>query len=164
MNQVSKLENIEGDWIVQSTNYSLLNYRLNTFKDKIYWKPVKYINKTIEKNLTSFITRYSITDYNIYIKQSKKQNLSQSLYHFFLYNDQNNKGHIIKLNGAGKIINQASFKYANKNYIYLTYKNKNYYIKELVYFVNPNLKIIKSIIKNKKKCIGISFSSEIRIN
>jgi len=41
---------------------------------------------------------------------------------------------------------------------------ENITITEKIYFLNSNLKVIKTIVKKDKKDIAISFSSEIRIS
>lgn len=161
MNNIIELDNIEGKWIIQSTHYSLINNQLKTAIDSIYWDKIKKSNKQIPQSLIKLIDKNALNKYIIYAKKSKKNHLI--LYKLFLYRDQANKGEVFNLDNLGKIISKSWFNKRPDKSLYFNSQNKNFEIKEVIYFINNNLKIIKTIIQKNKQCIGISFSSEIRI-
>nr|YP_010471137.1 putative single-stranded DNA binding protein [Synarthrophyton patena]UVF62966.1 putative single-stranded DNA binding protein [Synarthrophyton patena] len=164
MNYKFEFDRLEGDWIIQSTNYSLLNNKLFTYIDQINWKKIQNKNNIIKPILKQIIQEYSITNYSIYITKSKNRNQINNFYKIFLHNNTINKVYILKLDYLGNIINKAFFKENNSQSLSINYKNGPFYITEITYLINYNLKIVKSLIKKNQKCIGISFSSEIKIN
>nr|YP_010728804.1 hypothetical protein P6G75_pgp041 [Lithothamnion corallioides]WEA77134.1 hypothetical protein [Lithothamnion corallioides] len=164
MNSRFFMNKIEGNWIIQSTNYSLLKNTISTSINEVIWKEIQNVNNDIEIIIKNIITKFSINNISIYIIESSNHKRIKKFYKFFLYNEKINKGSILKLNHTGNIVSKASFSYRNNQYFHIKSKYNDFDITENVYFINPNLKIIKSVIKKNETCIGISFSSEIRIN
>nr|AYR05892.1 hypothetical protein [Lithothamnion sp.] len=156
------INKIEGNWIIQSTNYSLIKNTISTSINHVFWKKIKNTNNEII--LKNRILKFPITDRNVYIIESSNQKRNETFYKVFLCNEKMNKGSILKINYSGCIVSQAFFNYKNNQYCHINYQYDNFNIAEKVYFINPNLKIIKSIITKNDMCIGISFSSEIKIN
>lgn len=157
---------IEGNWIIQSTTYSLLKNKILTSSNQINWKTVK--NKEnislIKLLLKNIIEKYCISNSSIYILESINKKRLEKFYKFFLYNQELEKGYLLKLDNSGNILSKSEFVYKSSQYLRINHNRDGFYVIEDIYFINPNLKIVKSIIKKNKQCIGISFSSEIKIS
>lgn len=164
MNSKFFVNKIEGNWIIQSTNYSLIKNTISTSINNVLWKEIKNINHEMEPIVKNSILKFPTTNGNSYALESSNQKGNKKSYRFFLYNEKINKGSILKLNHLGHIVSRASFNYKNNQYLYINYQYDDFDIIERIYFINSNLKIIKSIITKNKICIGICFSSEIRID
>lgn len=154
----------EGNWIVQKTTYSLLKNRMCTSVNQVQWKAITNCNNNIRLLSKKIAEKYFINHSNIYIKEYKSSKASEKFYEFFLYNDKLNRGYIIKLNNSSKIISTSFFTCKNNKYFSINHQSKNLCITESIYFVQRNLKIIKSLIKQNECCIGVSFASEIKIS
>ena len=163
MNSRFFVNRIEGNWVIQNTNYSLINNTINTSINQISWKQIKNTNNEIDLILKNIMAKFYMTNSSIYIMEYNKNERIEKFYKFFLYDKKTNTGNILKLNHSGNIVSKASFNYENNKYLYINYQHDGFNITEKIYFINHNLKIVKSIIKKNAKCIGISFSSEIKI-
>jgi len=166
MNSEFLASKIEGNWIIQSTTYSLLKNRILTFSNEINWKPVKNKNSNSLVKLLSqkMIDTYNPNNSSIYIVESKNNTKIEKFYKFFLYNEKLNKGNLLKFNNSGNLLSKSEFTYKSNQQLCINHNNNGLSVNENIYFIDQNLKIVKSIIKKNKQCIGISFSSEIKIS
>lgn len=156
-----KLNKIEGKWIIQSTYYSLLNNQLKTDIDNISWNKIKKSNQQIPKSIIKLIEKNIISTHMIYTKKSKKN--THSLYKLFLYYDQNHQGEVFHFDHLGKILSKSKFTNRPDNSLCFFSQNNTIDVTEIIYFTKNNLKTSKTVITKNKQCIGISFSSEIKI-
>nr|YP_010728644.1 hypothetical protein P6G74_pgp078 [Phymatolithon calcareum]WEA76935.1 hypothetical protein [Phymatolithon calcareum] len=166
MNSKFLASKIAGNWIIQSTTYSLLKNKILTSTNQINWKPVenKNSNNILKLLLKNIIEKHDTNNSSIYILESKNNTKIEKFYKFFLYNEKLNKGYLLKLNHSGNILSKSEFTYKSNQHLYINHNNNGFYIDENIYFINQNLKIVKSIIKKNNECIGISFSSEIKMS
>lgn len=158
------INKIEGSWIVQNTNYSLIKNTISTSINRIFWQEIKDTNNKIKIILKNRILKFPIINGNAYIIESSNRKRNENFYKIFVYNEKINKGNILKLNHLGKVISQASFDYKNNQCLHINYQYDDFDIIEKAYFINRNLKIRKSVVTKNQICIGISFSSEIKID
>lgn len=164
MNSKFFINDIEGNWIIQSTNYSLIKNTISTSINHVLWKEVKNTSNVIDIVLKEKISVFPIIGENPYIIESSNQKRNEKFYKIFLYNEKINKGNILNLDYSGHIISQASFDYKNNQCFHTNYQYDDFNITEKAYFINANLKIRKSVVIKNQICIGISFSSEIKID
>nr|YP_009589200.1 conserved hypothetical plastid protein [Corallina ferreyrae]QBL75716.1 conserved hypothetical plastid protein [Corallina ferreyrae] len=162
MNRTLLINRMSGNWVIQSTTYSLVKKNIKTLINEVEWSPIydklqnlKYIRNHISKK-TDAITE-------VYILEKKIQNIQEKILHIFLFNKKSN-GYIVKLDDHFQILSQSTFKYYSNNVIFINQKLKNHKITEKIYFLNDNLKIVKSVFYKNNNCIGICFSSEIKIS
>lgn len=166
MNYALFNEQMKGNWIVQSTHYSS---KKNSEFIEILTNKVKYTNlintnfylKLLSKNLN---LNYSNKKTEIYCIEfeSKKNEINKQ--YLLIFHDNNNQTILLKFNHKFEYLNKFKVQIYSKKYLSIVSKNENITIIEKIYFLNINLKVIKTIIKKQKKTIAISFSSEIRIS
>ena len=153
------IERLLGHWLVQNTIYSLSNNASNTSVNKISWSipkdKQKFIN-SMRKNIDKQYDQLSLIEIdNCQIKIIK--------YILFLYKTKSKTGIILKLNNKFDFLNSSSFYIQSYNTLYLDYNIKNINIIEKLYFINDNLKLIKSTIEQNDQYVTVLFSSEIKI-
>ena len=166
MNNNFFIGKMTGNWIVQSTNYSLLNYykSTDTFINKVKWHNINSNNNDINNLLFHFNRDYTLHNASLYDVEYIKNGISQRVYYILIYNIKSNPSYILKFNSKFDLINKFTIKDVHENYLFTISKVQNITIVEKIYFLHQNLKVIKSIIKKNNQCIGLSFSSEIRIS
>jgi len=159
-------EQMTGNWIVQSTNYSS---KKNSDFIEILTNKVKYTNLIN----TDFYLKLLSNDLNInylnkkieiYCIEFQAKNNEINKQYLLVLNDNNNQTIFLKFNDKFEYLNKFKVQIASKKYLSIVSENKNMKIIEKIYFLNSNLKVIKTIIKKHEKDIAISFSSEIRIS
>lgn len=160
------INKMTGNWIVQSTNYSLLKHdkSTNTFLNQVKWSNLNYDHNKINNLVSSFNKNSILHKTSIYNIESTKNGFTQKEYCTLIYNKTSSKAYILKFNYNFNLIRKFVIRDINRNYLFITSTTNNITIIEKIYFFHNNLKVIKSIIKKNNKCIGISFSSEIRIS
>jgi len=156
-----------GDWIAQSTNYYLTNHinqNFYTLNNQIKWTDIKekevYLDliRTILKkeDIVKYISLYKIESIDV--------NSLSNLSYILLSQKTSKQICLFKFNKRFHLMNQFTLKDYSKNYLCLSSDIRNIRVIEKIYFLNNNVKIIKSIIKKNNQCIGASFSSEIKIS
>lgn len=166
MNNTFFISKMTGHWIVQSTYYSLLRHHklTETFLNQVKWDYFHSSNIDINSLLANFNQGSILYKASLYSIKCIKNSLNQQMYCVLIYNKMSNKSFILKLNSEFNLTNKCIIKNIDQNYLHITSTMKNITVIEKIYFFHHNLKVTKSIIKKDNKCIGISFSSEIRIS
>jgi len=97
------------------------------------------------------------------IEYKNKNNLIQKQY-LLIFHNKDDQIILFKFNHKFEYLNKFTVSTSSKKYLSIVSKNKNITIIEKIYFLNNNLKVIKTIVKKHEKDIAVSFSSEIRIS
>jgi len=167
MNESFFNEQITGNWIVQSTNYSSRKNSncIDTFTNQV--KYTRLINtdfylKLLPSNLDFNISKNKIDVYSIEYSNTKSSIRREYL---FILGDSNNQITLFKFNHKFEYLNKFIVDKSSKKYLSIVSNdNSNIKIIEKIYLFNNNLKVIKTIVKKNYKDIAVSFSSEIRIS
>ena len=159
------IERMIGEWIIQSTNYPLLeiNHTSCNFVNKVKWHYLKdnkkYLKIFFKHNQTNLLQKKSQL-YSIQLVSSHKNNNN---YYLALVTDRLNQSFLLKFDGAFNIINTFFIEKIDKNFLYLSAYINKFKVLQKIYFLNNNVKLIKVIIKKGSFCIGTFFTSEIRV-
>lgn len=155
-----------GNWIVQSTNYSLINSNTPScdFVNRIRWlnvkNPIQYLDSFAKENQIDL----SSNDIHLYHIQLNDNIYQNEDYYILLMIDQFNQVYLLKFDLSLKLINKFLIEEITENYLcVLTYVN-TFQVLHKIYFLNRHVKLIKVTIKNQQNYIGTSFTSEIRIS
>lgn len=159
-------EQIAGNWIVQSTNYSS---KKNSDFIEILTNQVRYtnlINTNFYLKLLSHNSNLnsSYKKIEIYCIKYKNKNHSVKKQYLLIFHDKYDKIVLFKFNNKFEYLNKFTVSTWSKNYLSIISKKNNITIIEKIYFLNNNLKVIKTIVKKHEKNIAVAFSSEIRIS
>lgn len=157
---------MKGKWITQSSNYLSLHnkhYASKTLANQIDWIYLsnydKYIN-FIEQNIyTGSLDYFSLYRIN-YINQK----YLHKIHYAVLLKEKEHPAYLLKFNETFNLINRFLIQYYSEDNICLISRIKDVTIIEKIYFLNTNVKVIKSIIKKDNQYIATSFSSEIKIS
>nr|QUE30058.1 Ycf58 [Erythrocladia irregularis] len=154
----------KGNWISQKTSYNPNLKNHTTIKGKV----------CIEKNvITSMIAKQTLPintieennlkTFNINWGQAKNQRHTVVIALEHQHTKQNCKGKVYKYdqNSERKIL-EGTCQFKN-DILTLNLTNGEFEAEERIWFVNSNVKLTNSVIKRKKECILLSFSSEIKI-
>ncbi len=166
MNYTIFNEQIAGKWIVQSTNYSS---KKNSDFIEILINEVKYTNLT-NTNFYLKLLSYNLDlnssnkNIEIYSIEHKNKNHSINKQYLLKFHDKDEKTILFKFNHKFEYLNKFTIKTYSKKYLSIVSKNNHITIVEKIYFLNNNLKVIKTIVKKHDTHIVVSFSSEIRIS
>jgi len=166
MNYACFNEQITGNWIVQSTNYSS---KKNSDFIEILTNKVRYtnlINTNFYLKLLSDDLDFNVPNnkIKIYLIECKNKNHSINRQYILISCDKDENTTVFKFNSKFEYLNKFTVKAFSKKYLSMVSIRENITITEKIYFLNSNLKVIKTIVKKDKKDIAISFSSEIRIS
>lgn len=155
-----------GRWVAQSTNYSLMdNYTLfNTFRNQVTWTYIKNHEKYMNFLLPKLQIEYIIDRIDLYSITFKDNNYSQRKYYVGLLKQKSNQFHLLKFNDKFDVINKFIIQDYSRNYLSLISYINNITVLQKIYFLNNNVKVIKSIAKKYNQYMGTYFSSEIRIS
>nr|QUE28154.1 Ycf58 [Sahlingia subintegra] len=157
-----------GNWLTQKTSYNPNSKQYKTSTSKTYIN--KTDNKTIIQPLLAnnelqdlLLIKNQTEIYDINSEQGKRKVSS-----ILTYINKDNKttksnGIIYKVsqNKKNKII-QGKFE-LDKGVLKVFINNNKLSIEESIWFINNNLKLTQSIIKQNNHCVHISFASEIKI-
>lgn len=160
---------IIGHWITQTTKYKLLNSNtseISTFINQIKWTNLSDNNfyaDIIKKNVKVEYIGYSLFIYKLNFSDYQSHN---QIYYIAFSENHFKKMYLLKFNENFTVTNWFIIKKCTANYLCLTSENRNntITITQKIYFLNANVKLIKSVIKNKNKYIATTFSSEIKIS
>ena len=158
---------MNGLWITQSTYYSLnrnKNRTFTTFKNTIEWKDISCDEMSFEmikcslpkKYLTDLISLFQVDFLNTQSNQQK--------YYALLLKNKLQQNYLVKLDRRLQKINEFKIQELDDNYMYLTSSIKTLTLMERIYYLNNNVKVIKSVIKKSNAYIATSFSSEVKIS
>ena len=156
---------LAGRWIIQSTNYSLLLHckSRNQFVDQVEWVYVqdsKFYLESIKRYLNK---QDELSNISLYRLKSGSGRLHTVHYIACVYIGLKLKM-LIKLDQDLIPLNQFIVQSQSSNCLTIMSRKNTMVIVEKIYFLNRNLKVIKSTIQNPDKYIGTTFSSEIRIS
>jgi hypothetical protein len=107
--------------------------------------------------------QYDIKHVDLYRIESKTSQDLCSVHYVILAHEGAKLSSIIKLDQDFVLLNRFTAHYESSNQLIITSSSNNINIVEKIYFLNQNLKVIKSTVKRSNEYIGTSFSSEIRI-
>jgi len=166
MNYAFFNEQITGNWIVQSTNYSSKQNSnfIEILTNQVIYTHLKNTKFYLKLLSHDFNFNFSTKKIEIYSIEYKNKTNSNNRQYLLICYDQNNKTSLLKFNHNFQYLNKFTVKTSSKKYLSIVSKNNNITIIEKIYFLNNNLKVIKTIVKKHEKDIAISFSSEIRIS
>lgn len=159
-------DRLKGQWIVQSINYPSLessNYK-SAFVDQIEWIYIKDL-----KHYWKFIMQYlekqdELSEVDLYhiLSQSSSSGPCKTYYVALIYAGSRLKS-LIKLDEGFALLNRFTVKNQSRKQLTIASNTPSITVVEKIYFLNRNLKVIKSTIREGNACKGVSFSSEIRI-
>nr|YP_010337058.1 hypothetical protein MW574_pgp024 [Madagascaria erythrocladioides]QUE29087.1 Ycf58 [Madagascaria erythrocladioides]UNJ16643.1 hypothetical protein [Madagascaria erythrocladioides] len=153
----------QGSWLTQKTYYSLKKKQHNTQKGKLQVKKIEFPQNLGNNALLNF-KQNKMETYEI-VWNDDLQNKDIIAIYIKNHNQNNSAdGTIYKF--KNKSIDEASksnFK-LEKNVLTTYTKQDVFHIEEKIWFVNSNLRLSESKVKNNEGCINISFSSEIKIS
>ena len=155
-----------GQWIAQSTSYSLLNNSdsSQTFINNFTWTYVENNKKYIDLLLPKLHIEHVTDQAYLYIIEFKGNKYHQNKYYVVLLKQNSDSSVLLKLNYEFKIINRFMVKYYSTRSLSLISYINQIKVFQQIYFLNKNVKVIKSFVKKRDQNIGIYFSSEIRIS
>lgn len=155
-----------GQWVAQSTSYSLLyNYVSSpTFINNFIWRYVKNDRKYMNTLLPKLQKEYDINQLYLYTIEFKESKYYQNNYYVVFLKQQSDLSILLKVNDKFQIINRFTIKDYSTRHLSLTSNINQTEIFQKIYFLNNNVKVIKSIAKKYNQNIGTCFSSEIRIS
>ena len=160
------IERITGEWIIQSTNYPLLNMDeiSYNFVNKIKWHHIQDNKKSFymffKHNQIDLLQEKS----RLYSVQLVSDNKNNKNYYIALITNQLNQSFLLKFDMSFNIINKFFIKKIDKNFLYLSAFINKFEVLQKIYFLNDNVKLIKVTIKKGSHYIGTVFTSEIRIS
>ena len=158
---------ITGLWITQSSHYYLQkNSSLfsKTLMNKAKWSDISnnsYYTNILRQKLKKEYKIKSIVLYKIQFLDTNYRNHTQ---YILLLKDQLDQTYLLKFNQSLAIVNKFIVKESSCDYLCLISHKHNLGIIQRIYFLNKNLKIIKSTVTKSNKYIATFFSSEIKIN
>lgn len=160
------IERMIGEWIIQSTNYPLLEMDQVpcNFVNKVKWHYIqdnkKYLHTFFKQNQTNLLQKKS----RLYSIQLVNNNKNNNNYYIALVADRLNQLFLLKLDMSFNIINTFFIEKIDENFLYLSAYINKFKVLQKIYFLNNNVKLIKVIIKKGSSCIGTFFTSEIRVS
>lgn len=165
MNDVLLANRLIGRWIVQSANYSLLLHpdSKNLFVNQVEWTNIKNSKLYLESIRGCLNKQGKLSKISVYCVKSTSSQLHSTHYVACVYRGPRLKL-LIKLNQDLVFLNQFIVQSQSFNCLTVMSCCNCMVIVEKIYFINRNLKVIKSTIQKSSKYIGTSFSSEIRIS
>lgn len=159
------ISKLTGRWIVQSANYSLLRSTDCTklFLSQIQWIYLEDCSLYFKSVIDDLNIQCNIKHIDLYRIESKTSQDLYSVHYIMLAHEGAELSSIIKLDQDFVVLNRFTAHYESSNQLIVTSSSNNMNIVEKIYFLNQNLKVIKSTVKRYNSYIGTSFSSEIRI-
>nr|YP_009509263.1 hypothetical protein [Gracilaria vermiculophylla]AXI96913.1 hypothetical protein [Gracilaria vermiculophylla]QXU75119.1 hypothetical protein [Gracilaria vermiculophylla]WDZ67990.1 hypothetical protein [Gracilaria vermiculophylla] len=144
------LDQLEGRWICQRTNYIIGNKQINYHKEELKFKQISNIYKTqIDSRL--------LYQYQLYDK-----NKDQKACYLFFQQEESEFDTVHKI--TNDKVKYYRLKIHTHNSIKIKSVKQNIVYYEYIYLINPRFKIIISILRKNQKYLAISFISEIRIS
>jgi hypothetical protein len=163
MNKDCLIDQLAGQWIIQSANYSLLK-RLESrdlLLNQVQWLQMPNYAQHLEQIKQYYDNNKSVSICRI---RSKNNNGTHTIIHILLLHQGPQLSSIVKLDENFAFLNQSIVQSQSEDQLTIMSSKGNISIVEKIYFLNCNFKVVKSTIQRCNKCIGTSFSSEIRIS
>ena len=158
------IERMRGEWIIQSTNYPLLNVDKSScnFINRMRWHYIKndkkYLYMFCKHNHINLLQKSQL--YSLQLMSNKKN----KNHYIVLITDKLNQSFLLKFDMSFNLINKFFIEKIDKNFLHLsTYINK-FEVLQKIYFLNNNVKLIKVTIKKGSYYVGTFFTSEIRVS
>ncbi len=165
MNDDFLISQLAGQWIVQSTSYSLLKHAdKNIFINQMRWTRIKDCSpylKCIAQNLEK---QDILTSVYLYYIELKNNNGIDCSHYIALVYERSRPKLVIKFSRDFVFLNKFIVQSQSNNSLTIMSYDNNIKIVERIYFLNRNLKVVKSTIQKYSTCVGTCFSSEIRIS
>lgn len=160
------INELTGQWIIQSTNCSLPNHSIakNTLINKVKWTNIKHYSSYLKSVTENLKKHKKLSSAKLYCIESKNNSASSNKHYILLIYQASTLKSIIKLSHSLSILNKFVVRSQSYNHLTIVSCDKNIETREKIYFLNRNLKVIKSTIRKHNKYIGAAFSSEIRID
>ena len=162
------MDRMVGKWVSQSTYYTSSSNRNSrnifskTLINQVKWSNVNN-NKTIINSIKKQVNKEKIKNHIRLYKIESNNNHTFISYIAFFKNQENNLC-LVKFNQALQQVNSFIFVKVSNSHLCLISQVYDITILEKIYFLNTNVKLVKSITKKSNKCILTSFSSEIKIS
>lgn len=165
MNTEFLISKLTGKWITQNTGYSLIRYseHIDTSTDQVSWTYVKNPSPCLKSAILHLKQSNKLSEIDLYHIRSKNNRSIYSEYYVLSAYQASELRLLIKLSSDFVFLNKFIVQSYSQKQLTISSYDKNIEIIEKIYFLNRNLKVIKSTIRKHDSCIGISFSSEIRI-
>lgn len=163
MNKDCLMGQLAGQWIIQSANYSLLK----CFESRdLLFNQVQWLQMSSYEPQPEQIRQYCDNDdsMDIYRIKSKNSNGAHTISYILLLRQGPKLSSIVKLDQNFVFLNHSIVQSQSKDQLTIMSSKGSVSIVEKIYFLNSNFKVVKSTIQKCNKCIGTSFSSEIRIS
>ena len=166
MDRFFSANQLTGNWTVQSMNSSSVLNRSqhkNQFIDRVEWTYVKDSRLSLNLLLKNVRAYYPLLNSaELYLVKSKDSNNASSKHYILLAYHLSELKLLIKLSDNFTVLDRFFAQGKSSNYLMLRSCDQGVDVIEKIYFLNRNLKVIKSTIRKKNRLLGISFSSEIR--
>ena len=162
----SFIKRMIGKWIIQSTNYSLLNTNEIScnFVNKMRWHYIQEnkecLDKLFKHNHIDLLQKKTL----LYSVQLINDNKNNNNYYLALITDQLNQSFLLKFDASFNMINKFFIKKIDEDSLYLSTYVNQFEVLQKIYFLNNNVKLIKVTIRKGSSYIGTLFTSEIRIS
>nr|UAD87186.1 hypothetical protein [Gracilaria pacifica] len=144
------LDELEGKWICQQTNYFIHNQKVIYDQRNITFEQI--YNTNISEQKDDILYNYKL--YN------KKNN--QKIYYLFFKQQTSEFGELHKI--TNDQITYYRFKIYTYNCIKIESVQKNILYYAYIYLINPKFKITISVLKENQKYLAVSFITEIKIS
>lgn len=159
---------LEGQWIVQSANYSLLQYAnsKDLLLNEVQWFRI-YDYKPYLGQISQHLpeeSRLNSIDMHLYCVKSKRNKVVRVVGYIILLYRGVQISFMIKLDQNFVFLHRFVIRGQSEDRLTIVSPKDSLYIVEKIYFLNRNLKVIRSTVHSFDQCIGTSFSSEIRIS
>nr|QUE28536.1 Ycf58 [Porphyrostromium boryanum] len=154
-----------GNWLTQKTSYNPSSKKHKTSKTKISIGKLEY--KSLKASgvnsmeLPTIASRDKTFIYNISSINGGANTSSLLSYTKAVYSESNSNIYKFCKNSRGKTI-EGTFELIG-GVMNVSVQINQLSIEERIWFINKNLKLTKSIIRDNKHCVLISFASEIKI-
>nr|YP_009511654.1 hypothetical protein [Melanthalia intermedia]AXI97531.1 hypothetical protein [Melanthalia intermedia] len=152
MKEKKLLDQLQGKWISQKTNYFIKNKSMKFNQSQIQLSKIATTisDKDIDKTTNCYSRSYEF--YDIHSKQRA----------CYLFCKQTSEKH-----GSIQKITRTKTKYYTfttyaKDCLKIEYISRDLTYEEYIHFIKPKFKIIISILKRENKYVAISFISEIK--
>jgi hypothetical protein len=158
---------MSGLWITQSTYYSLIDKNQevsHTLINKVDWRNISCDSHDYNLMLSKLSKKYIDGFISLYQTESLNNKLTKNTFYVLFLKTGSKNISVLKFNKYWRLISQATVRKFTSNYCCLISDMHNFTVIQKIYFLNNNVKIIKSIIKKSCQCIATSFSSELKIS
>lgn len=161
------ISKMSGLWVTQSTYYSLIeknNKESNTLINKVEWTNISCDSHDYNFMISKISKEYIHNLIFLYRIESLNNEYNKNTYYVLFQKKGSKNISVLRFNKNWILINQSVIHESTNNYLCLISDINNLTVVQKIYFLNSNVKVIKSIIKKSHQCIATSFASEIKIS